>query len=59
LREQAVTSCSAAKTLIVKASKAWFPDINEQAVWLTTLVENMLSKIRIDSGKLEIRRKSR
>jgi len=31
-------------------------DINEQAVWLTTLVENMLSMIRIDSGKLEIRK---
>ncbi len=31
-------------------------DINEQSVWLTTLVENMLSMIRIDSGKLEIRK---
>lgn len=31
-------------------------DINEQAVWLTTLVENMLSMIRIDSGKLEIKK---
>ncbi|MEA4848686.1 MAG: DUF4118 domain-containing protein, partial [Clostridiaceae bacterium] len=31
-------------------------DINEQALWLTTLVENMLSMIRIDSGKLEIKK---
>jgi two-component system sensor histidine kinase KdpD len=31
-------------------------DINEQAVWLTTLVENMLSMIRIDNGKLEIKK---
>lgn len=31
-------------------------DINEQAVWLTTLVENMLGMIRIDNGKLEIKK---
>ncbi|MCR3922427.1 MAG: DUF4118 domain-containing protein [Firmicutes bacterium] len=29
-------------------------DINEQAVWLTTLVENMLNMTRIDNGKLEV-----
>ena len=29
-------------------------DINEQALWLTTLVENILNMTRIDSGKLEI-----
>lgn len=31
-------------------------DINEQAVWLTTLVENILSMTRIDNGKLEIKK---
>lgn len=31
-------------------------DINEQAVWLTTLVENMLQMIRIDSGKIEVKK---
>jgi len=29
-------------------------DISEQAVWLTTLVENMLNMTRIDNGKLEV-----
>ncbi len=29
-------------------------DINEQAVWLTTLVENILNMTRIDKGKLMI-----
>jgi len=29
-------------------------DINEQAVWLTTLVENMLNMTRIDNGNLEV-----
>ncbi len=29
-------------------------DINEQAVWLTTLVENMLNMTRIDNGKLTV-----
>lgn len=31
-------------------------DINEQAVWLTTLVENILNMIRIDNGKLEVKK---
>ncbi|MGE4284520.1 MAG: DUF4118 domain-containing protein [Clostridia bacterium] len=29
-------------------------DINEQAVWLTTLVENILNMTRIDNDKLEV-----
>lgn len=29
-------------------------DINEQAVWLTTLVENMLNMTRIENGNLEV-----
>ncbi|HZK25643.1 MAG TPA: DUF4118 domain-containing protein [Oscillospiraceae bacterium] len=31
-------------------------DINEQAVWMTTLVENMLNMTRIDNGKLEVKK---
>lgn len=29
-------------------------DINEQAVWLTTLVENILNMTRIDNNRLDI-----
>ena len=29
-------------------------DINEQAVWLTNMVENILNMTRIDNGKLEV-----
>ncbi|MDD2504024.1 MAG: DUF4118 domain-containing protein, partial [Clostridia bacterium] len=32
-------------------------DINEQAVWLTTLVENILNMTRIDNGKMEVNKK--
>lgn len=31
-------------------------DINEQAVWLTTMVENMLNMTRIDNGNLEVKK---
>ncbi|MCJ7688229.1 MAG: DUF4118 domain-containing protein [Clostridiaceae bacterium] len=31
-------------------------DINEQAVWLTTLVENILNMTRIDNDKLEVKK---
>lgn len=44
------------KSLDRKSIERLVGDINEQAVWLTTLVENMLSMIRIDSGKLEIKK---
>lgn len=31
-------------------------DINEQAVWLTTMVENILNMTRIENGKLEVKK---
>lgn len=33
-------------------------EINEQAVWLTTLVENILNMTRIDNGKLTVNRQT-
>ena len=33
-------------------------DINEQAVWLTTLVENILNMTRIENDKLEVNKQS-
>ena len=33
-------------------------DINEQAVWLTTLVENILNMTRIDNGKLQVNKQA-
>lgn len=44
------------KSLDLASIEQLVGDINEQAVWMTTLVENMLGMMRIDNGKLEIKK---
>ena len=45
---------SHAETLEREGIKRLTADINEQAVWLTTLVENILNMTRIDKDELEV-----
>ena len=46
------------RNLDYKSIERLAADINEQAVWLTTLVENILNMTRIDSGKLQVNKQS-